>query len=93
MLFIIRTLALNAYVRQFRSYVLSVESLVLDSLKPILIFLESAVQGILADALKCLGDNKKVVREAVTKMLDSWVLLLQLDKMVSLTFINSDIIL
>ncbi|XP_024396661.1 protein MOR1 [Physcomitrium patens] len=38
-------------------------------------------KGILADALKCLGDNKKVVREAVIKMLDSWVLLLQLDKM------------
>lgn len=40
-------------------------------------------QGILADALKCLGDNKKVVRESVVKMLDSWVLVVQLDKMVS----------
>lgn len=40
------------------------------------------IQGIMADALKCLGDNKKVVREAVIKMLDSWVLVLQLDKMV-----------
>ena len=36
----------------------------------------------MADTLKCLGDNKKVVREAVFKMLDSWVLVLQLDKMV-----------
>ncbi|KAG0567085.1 hypothetical protein KC19_7G108600 [Ceratodon purpureus] len=42
---------------------------------------EKHSKGILADALKCLGDNKKVVREAVIKMLDSWVLLLQLDKM------------
>ena len=44
------------------------------------------MQGILGDALKCLGDNKKVVREAVIKMLDSWVLLLQLDKMVREAF-------
>jgi cytoskeleton-associated protein 5 len=37
----------------------------------------------MADVLKCLGDNKKVVREAVTKTLDAWVLVLQLDKLVS----------
>ncbi|KAG0602469.1 hypothetical protein M758_10G016500 [Ceratodon purpureus] len=43
--------------------------------------IEKHSKGILGDALKCLGDNKKVVREAVIKMLDSWVLLLQLDKM------------
>jgi cytoskeleton-associated protein 5 len=42
---------------------------------------EKHSKGILGDALKCLGDNKKVVREAVVKMLDAWVLLLQLDKM------------
>ncbi len=41
------------------------------------------LQGIMADVLKCLGDNKKVVREAVTKTLDAWVLVLQLDKLVS----------
>ena len=51
--------------------------------------LKCCVQGILADALKCLGDNKKVVREAVIKMLDSWVLLLQLDKMVIRILPNS----
>lgn len=51
------------------------------------------MQGILADALKCLGDNKKVVREAVIKMLDSWVLLLQLDKMVCTSFNNSEFML
>jgi len=50
--------------------------------------LSCSVQGILGDALKCLGDNKKVVREAVIKMLDAWVLLLQLDKMVSSAFLN-----
>ncbi|CAM6047665.1 unnamed protein product [Sphagnum compactum] len=38
-------------------------------------------KGIMADVLKCLGDNKKVVREAVTKTLDAWVLVLQLDKL------------
>lgn len=57
-----------------------------------------SVQGILTDALKCLGDNKKVVREAVVKMLDSWVLLLHLDKMVSKAypipcFLNSILLL
>jgi cytoskeleton-associated protein 5 len=38
-------------------------------------------KGIMADVLKCLGDNKKVVREAVAKTLDAWVLVLQLDKL------------
>lgn len=58
----------------------------LNALQSHLEFLSCYVQGILGDALKCLGDNKKVVREAVIKMLDSWVLLLQLDKMVSSAF-------
>jgi cytoskeleton-associated protein 5 len=61
----------------------------LNALSSSLESLKCCVQGILADALKCLGDNKKVVREAVIKMLDSWVLLLQLDKMVIRVLPNS----
>ncbi|XP_024517263.1 protein MOR1 [Selaginella moellendorffii] len=38
-------------------------------------------KGVLADVLKCLGDNKKLMREAVIKTLDGWAEVLQLDKM------------
>jgi hypothetical protein len=40
------------------------------------------IQGILADILKCLGDNKKLTRETVIKTLDIWSNILQLDKVV-----------
>ena len=40
------------------------------------------MQGILSDVLKCLGDNKKLMRESTIKALDSWVSVVQLDKMV-----------
>lgn len=43
---------------------------------------EKSSKGILSDVLKCLTDNKKHMRESVTKALDSWVAVVQLDKMV-----------
>lgn len=36
----------------------------------------------MADVLKCLGDNKKHMRECTLTALDSWVAAAQLDKMV-----------
>lgn len=41
------------------------------------------LQGILSDVLKCLGDNKKQMRECTVNTLDSWVAAVQLDKMVT----------
>ena len=41
-----------------------------------------ASQGVLSDILKCLGDNKKHMRECVLNTLDSWVAAVHLDKMV-----------
>ncbi|KAH9313334.1 hypothetical protein KI387_028369 [Taxus chinensis] len=43
---------------------------------------EKSSKGILSDVLKCLGDNKKLMRESTIKALDSWVAEVQLDKMV-----------
>ncbi|WVZ68423.1 hypothetical protein U9M48_017361 [Paspalum notatum var. saurae] len=43
---------------------------------------EKSSKGILADVLKCLGDNKKHMRECTLAALDSWVSATQLDKMV-----------
>ncbi|KAJ1285939.1 hypothetical protein BS78_03G315500 [Paspalum vaginatum] len=43
---------------------------------------EKSSKGILADVLKCLGDNKKHMRECTLTALDSWVSAAQLDKMV-----------
>nr|CAB3478665.1 unnamed protein product [Digitaria exilis] len=43
---------------------------------------EKSSKGILADVLKCLGDNKKHMRECTLTALDSWVAAAQLDKMV-----------
>lgn len=43
---------------------------------------EKSSKGILSDVLKCLGDNKKLMRESTIKALDSWVSVVQLDKMV-----------
>eukprot|EP01018_Ginkgo_biloba_P025077 Gb_07658 [translate_table: standard] len=43
---------------------------------------EKNSKGILSDILKCLGDNKKLMRESTIKALDSWVTIVQLDKMV-----------
>ncbi|KAH9313886.1 hypothetical protein KI387_022513, partial [Taxus chinensis] len=43
---------------------------------------EKSSKGILSDVLKCLSDNKKLMRESVIKTLDLWVAAVQLDKMV-----------
>ncbi|XP_062103962.1 protein MOR1-like [Humulus lupulus] len=43
---------------------------------------EKASKGILADVLKCLGDNKKHMRECTFNTLDSWLSAVHLDKMV-----------
>ncbi|KAJ0975552.1 hypothetical protein J5N97_017517 [Dioscorea zingiberensis] len=43
---------------------------------------EKASKGILSDVLKCLGDNKKHMRECTLNTLDSCVAAVQLDKMV-----------
>ena len=40
------------------------------------------MQGVLSDILKCLGDNKKHMRECTLNTLDSWVAAVHLDKMV-----------
>lgn len=40
------------------------------------------MQGILSDILKCLGDNKKNMRECTLSTLDSWLGAAHLDKMV-----------
>jgi cytoskeleton-associated protein 5 len=40
------------------------------------------MKGILADVLKCLGDNKKHMRECTLNALEYWVAAAQLDKMV-----------
>lgn len=44
--------------------------------------IEKSSKGILADVLKCIGDNKKHMRECTLTALDSWVAAAQLDKMV-----------
>ncbi|KAJ4976564.1 hypothetical protein NE237_001670 [Protea cynaroides] len=43
---------------------------------------EKASKGILSDVLKCLGDNKKHMRECTLNALDSWIAAVHLDKMV-----------
>ncbi|AQK62703.1 Protein MOR1 [Zea mays] len=43
---------------------------------------EKSSKGILADVLKCLGDNKKHMRECTLTVIDSWVAAAQLEKMV-----------
>ncbi|XP_068645428.1 protein MOR1-like isoform X2 [Aristolochia californica] len=43
---------------------------------------DKASKGILLDILKCLGDNKKHMRESTLSALDAWVAAVQLDKMV-----------
>ncbi|XP_043688647.1 protein MOR1 isoform X3 [Telopea speciosissima] len=43
---------------------------------------EKASKGILSDVLKCLGDNKKHMRECTLNTVDSWVAAVHLDKMV-----------
>lgn len=40
-------------------------------------------QGFLTDVLKCLGDNKKHMRECTLTTLDSWLSAVHLDKMVT----------
>ncbi|XP_031503341.1 protein MOR1 isoform X2 [Nymphaea colorata] len=43
---------------------------------------EKSSKKLLADVLKCLGDNKKLMRECTLKALDCWVMAVHLDKMV-----------
>ncbi|XP_068640507.1 protein MOR1-like isoform X2 [Aristolochia californica] len=43
---------------------------------------DKSSKGILLDILKCLGDNKKHMRESTLSALDAWVAAVQLDKMV-----------
>lgn len=43
---------------------------------------EKSSKGILLDILKCLGDNKKHMRECTLNTLDSWLAAVHLDKMV-----------
>lgn len=43
---------------------------------------DKSSKGILADILKCLGDNKKLMRETVIKTLDAWSTVLHLEKMI-----------
>ncbi|KAK7279605.1 hypothetical protein RJT34_24658 [Clitoria ternatea] len=43
---------------------------------------EKASKGILSDILKCLGDNKKHMRECALNTLDAWLAAAHLDKMV-----------
>ncbi|XP_075482197.1 protein MOR1 isoform X2 [Primulina tabacum] len=43
---------------------------------------KSSKQGILSDILKCLGDNKKQMRECTLSTLDAWLAAVHLDKMV-----------
>ncbi|XP_042428595.1 protein MOR1-like [Zingiber officinale] len=44
--------------------------------------IEKSSKGILSDVLKCLGDNKKHMRECTLSTLDSWILAVHLDKMI-----------
>ncbi|XP_051126055.1 protein MOR1 [Andrographis paniculata] len=44
--------------------------------------IEKTSKGILSDVLKCLGDNKKNMRECTLCTLDSWLAATHLDKMV-----------
>lgn len=43
---------------------------------------EKSSKGILSDILKCLGDNKKQMRECTLNTLDSWLAAVHLDKMI-----------
>lgn len=43
---------------------------------------EKSSKGILSDVLKCLGDNKKHMRECTLNALDSWLAAVHLDKMI-----------
>lgn len=43
---------------------------------------EKASKGILSDVLKCLGDNKKHMRECTLRTLDAWLVAVHLDKMI-----------
>lgn len=44
--------------------------------------IEKSSKGILSDILKCLGDNKKQMRECTLSTLDAWLAAVHLDKMV-----------
>lgn len=49
-------------------------------------------QGVLSDILKCLGDNKKHMRECALNTLDSWVAAVHLDKMVIVYGITGNVL-
>ncbi|AQK48927.1 Protein MOR1, partial [Zea mays] len=49
---------------------------------------EKSSKGILADVLKCLGDNKKHMRECTLTALDSLVAAAQLEKMVAYIIVS-----
>ncbi|WCJ24432.1 ARM repeat superfamily protein [Euphorbia peplus] len=44
--------------------------------------IEKSSKGILSDILKCLGDNKKHMRECTLATIDTWVAAVHLDKMI-----------
>ncbi|KAI5081631.1 hypothetical protein GOP47_0001374 [Adiantum capillus-veneris] len=44
--------------------------------------IDKSSKGILTEILKCLGDNKKLMRETVIKTLDAWMGVLQFEKLV-----------
>ncbi|XP_073061679.1 LOW QUALITY PROTEIN: protein MOR1-like [Primulina eburnea] len=44
--------------------------------------IDKSSKGILSDILKCLGDNKKQMRECTLSTLDAWLAAVHLDKMV-----------
>ncbi|KAE9589870.1 hypothetical protein Lalb_Chr21g0313501 [Lupinus albus] len=46
-------------------------------------------EGILSDILKCLGDNKKHMRECALNTLDTWLAAVHLDKMVCIDLLFS----
>ncbi|KAG5040456.1 hypothetical protein JHK85_012932 [Glycine max] len=43
---------------------------------------EKGSKGVLSNILKCLGDNKKHMRECVLNTLDAWLVVVHLDKMI-----------
>lgn len=47
----------------------------------------SFLQGILSDIVKCIGDNRKQMRECTLAALDSWVAATHLEKMVGVFII------
>lgn len=81
------------WVQQLRSRArLLISNLTIIEFKIIIFFIDvmlmfiNFIQGFLSDVLKCLGDNKKHMRECTLTTLDSWLSAVHLDKMVILYF-------